>query len=294
MCIKDDNANNVFYTVVVVFNMSVNDSITIENLKGIKAHTINIIVVDNSVKEFNNKDICRVNNWSYISMNGNAGLSKAYNAALDYLKNKQGMVIWFDDDTDVTQEYFDELGKSTYRYLDCDIFVPIIQGQDGKFWSPNEYHYLRNKQLKNIYQEINDKRFNAINSCAAVRLSVYENYRYTEKLFLDQVDHQFFEDQRRMNRKFKKMDIVIHHNFSIKGRMKSIEDVKNRYAIMIPDFLIFCSKTTLRYILGWIKIICWGIKESFRYKNIKFFIWCIKTTLKESKNIKEKSNFIEG
>ncbi len=286
MNINDECYKDIYYAVVVLYNMKVDDSVTIKNLKRIKEYKINTIVVDNSTKEFNNKEICIENNYTYLSMNGNGGLSKAYNAVLDFLKDKNGIIIWFDDDTRVTQEYFDVLDRESKSKQEIDIFAPIIQGQDGKFWSPNEYRYIKNKQLKNKNQKINPKKFNAINSCTAVRLSVYRNYRYTEQLFLDQVDHQFFEDQRVLKRKFEKLDVIIHHDFSIKSKIDDIEKVKLRYSIMIPDFLVFCNKSIFRYILGWIKVIGWGIRESIKYKNVSFLIWCIRTAYIASKKIR--------
>ena len=77
-----------FFAVVVLYNTFVNDSITINNLKKIHSHSVDIIVVDNSTKDFNNEKETKANNWTYLSMNGNAGLSKAYNRALDYLKDE--------------------------------------------------------------------------------------------------------------------------------------------------------------------------------------------------------------
>ena len=274
---------NNFYAVVVIYNSNIKESTTLNNLQGIACYEIKTIVVDNSTHDMGNEIECRKKNLIYISMNGNAGLSRAYNKALGYIKDEDAIVIWFDDDTNVTQEYFDVLNMEANKNADVDIFAPIIQGQDGRFWSPNEYHYLKNKQLKRINQNINNNRFNAINSCTAVRISVYKNYRYTEKLFLDQVDHQFFEDQRHLGRKFKKMDVIIQHNFSTKSKMENIEKVKTRYAIMIPDFLFFCKKSSMRYLLGWIKIVGWGIKESIKYKKPEFLFWCLRTANIESK-----------
>lgn len=82
-----------FFAVVVLYNTFVNDSITINNLKKIHSHSVDIIVVDNSTKDFNNEKETKANNWTYLSMNGNAGLSKAYNRALDYLKDEDGIFI---------------------------------------------------------------------------------------------------------------------------------------------------------------------------------------------------------
>ena len=273
-----------FYAVVVLYNSLVSDSITIKNLQGIKGHSIKIIVVDNSTIKYKSKEICEQNQWTYISMNGNAGLSKAYNAALEFISGENsGIVVWLDDDTEITQQYFDVLQNDLYLYKDADIFVPMIQGQDDRFWSPNEYRYIKNKQLTKKTDIVSNDRFNAINSCTAVRTEIYSDYRYTEKLFLDQVDHQFFEDQRKKNRRFRKMDVIIHHNFSTRSKMESVEKVKVRYRIMIPDFLVFCDKGAPRRLLGWVKIIGWGVRESINYKKISFFSWCIKTAIKESK-----------
>lgn len=264
-----------FFAVVVLYNTFVNDSITIRNLKRIHRHSIDIIVVDNSTQSLNNEQETKMNNWIYLSMNGNQGLSKAYNRALDYLKDKRGIVIWFDDDTNVTQEYFDSLEQNAKEFKDFDIFVPVIQGQDGKYWSPNEARFFKNKQIKTCGQYIPNEKINAINSCLAVRLNVYNSYRYDEALFLDQVDHNFFYDQRKLKRKVKILNVVIHHNFSTKSKMKNIDSLKTRYRIMIPDFLTYSSKTKSKYYLGLLKVAGWGVREGFKYGNIGFFFWTL-------------------
>lgn len=268
------------YTVVVMYNSNINESQTCKRLVSIKNHDIEPIIVDNSTFDNDNEVLCVRRNWKYISMGGNKGLSKAYNKALDYLAEKKGIVVWFDDDTNVTQKYFDELEKEYSKKRECSIFVPVIQGQDGRYWSPNSVSFFRNKQLKNKDGKIDDSKFNAINSCTAVDLEVYENYRYDERLFLDQVDHKFFEDQRNLNRKFDKLDVVIQHNFSTREKKKSIEDVKKRYVIMIPDFLRFCSRNKKYYLLGMIKVFGWGVRESIKYKNITFLVWCMHESMK--------------
>ena len=87
-----------YYAVVVLYNTFVNDSVTINNLRKIMSHQIHIVVLDNSTQDLNNGMTVMKNGWSYLSMHGNAGLSKAYNRAIEYLINEDGIVIWFDDD----------------------------------------------------------------------------------------------------------------------------------------------------------------------------------------------------
>ena len=273
---------NKIYAVIIIYNSEISESRSCLNISGIVDHDIKVVIVDNSTVINNNKKLAIEKDWYYISMNGNAGLSKAYNKVLDNITG-DGVVIWFDDDTDVTQEYFDVLEKALDDHPDCDIFAPMIQGQDGRFWSPNESRFLKNKQLKNKNSRIDNRRFNAINSCTAVRLKIYDNYRYDETLFLDQVDHNFFEDQRQLHRNFCKLNVIIHHNFSTRSKMRSIDQVKARYSIMIPDFLRYCKKKKVRYALGWVKVAGWGVREGIKYRNIGFFFWRIKQALRFKK-----------
>lgn len=275
-----------FFPVIVIYNIDIDRSKTCFNIRKIRNHDLKVIIVDNSTVKNRNEEKSKKYGWKYISMNGNAGLSRAYNKALDFLKNEEGVVIWFDDDSEVTQKYFDVLEKNVHDNHDVDIFVPVIRGQDGKFWSPNSARLLKNKQLKNENDVIRNSRFNAINSCMAVRLSLYNTYRYNEKLFLDQVDHNFCEDQRNAERKFMKMNVVIQHSFSTKETQKTMAELKARYSIMIPDFVVYSQKTRIRRALCSIKVIGWGIREGIRNRQPLFIFWCIREL---NNSLKQKS-----
>lgn len=264
------------FTVVVLYNQTVSESLTCKNLKEITDHKIQVVIVDNSTRPMGNDQESANNNWMYISMNGNAGLSKAYNKVLNALQKESGIIVWLDDDTNISQEYFDVLDEIATKRPEIDIFAPVIYGQDGKIYSPNEARFFKNKQLKTTTDELNMKKFNAINSCTAVRLHVYENYNYNEAIFLDQVDHNFFEEQRILQRNFYKMDVVIHHNFSLKSKMSTPKEVMVRYKIMIPDYLIFCSKSKTRLMLGMVKVLGWGVREAKNYMYPPFIWWCFR------------------
>jgi hypothetical protein len=45
---------------------------------------------------------------------------------------------------------------------------------------------------------------------------------------------------------------------------------------MIPDFLMYCNKNNARLLLGIIKVIGWGIRESIKYNNYTFLVKCFK------------------
>ena len=267
-----------FYAIVVLYNENGDNSRSLNNLKKIINYNIKIVVVDNSSKDMKNEEFCRVHDYYYIPMGGNKGLSKAYNHTLSKLNvsGNDKIIIWFDDDTDITQEYFDKLYEAVVKYPEIDIFAPVIYGQDGKIYSPNQVRYFRNKQLKKPSGYILEKKFNAINSCTAVRAEVYDGYRYDERMFLDQIDHRFFEDQRMLNRRFMKLDTIINHNFSLKGENRNPEIAWRRYEIMIPDFMIYCERTTVRKLLGICKVLGWAIRGGIQYHSLKFSYRCMK------------------
>ena len=271
------------YPIIVIYNLSIKNSETCKRLLKLSNKNIFPIVVDNSTKNFYNKDDCDALGWKYINMGGNAGLSKAYNIAVQSIHHDiMDYFVLLDDDSCVTQKYFDSLEYYIYK-TNADILVPAIKGQDGKFYSPNETRFFKNKQIKNEYQMINKKKFNAINSCTCIRSTIFDSYFYDEKLFLDQVDHKFFEDMREKKVHFCQMPIIIEHNFSLKEQKKDYEFLVFRYTILIKDYLTFVSSKRIKLLLGKIKVIFWGIKESIKIKNIKFLFFCIKSIIKWNK-----------
>lgn len=222
--------------VIVIYNKKVEDSITCKNILNNSDNSLGMLVVDNSTSDFGNKAYCSKKNIDYISMDGNKGLSKAYNAAVDACKEKDAIIL-FDDDTEVTEEYFEKLDDALTIYHDVDIFAPIIYGQDGVIYSPNEYNFMRSNFIKSPNQEVSQKKFNAIASCLAIRMRVFDNYRFNEKLFVDQVDQNFFYDQRKKNAKFQKIDVKILQNFYQRGKNLTPEAGWRRLKLRIIDIM---------------------------------------------------------
>lgn len=219
--------------IVVVYNKEVNQSITCQRIKKI-SQNIDVVVVDNSEISNSNESACKALGIRYISMNGNKGLSKAYNIAIDNSRNSD-VIVFFDDDTEIVVEYFQKLKEAIKEHPDVDIFAPIIKGQDGVIYSPNEFNFLRNHFIVSPKQEVSQESFNAIASCLAVRMRVFDNYRFNEKLFVDQVDQYFFYEQRKLHRKFDKLDIEILQNFYQRGAILAPTAGWRRLRLRIVD-----------------------------------------------------------
>ncbi len=241
-----------------------------------KLTDVDMLIVDNSDSlEIIDENIqyCQKNGHMLLTMRLNAGLSKAYNAAIDYIFAKKiyDFIILLDDDTDITKEYFDILNELILEYPQTDIFAPIIYGQDRKIYSPNEAFILKNKLMKNENSHVSMDRFNAINSCLAIKLDVYNNYRYDERLFLDQVDQKFFDDARKRKLKFHIIPASIEQNFSQRNNKATSEVIWNRFKLRIRDMASYSRLYDGWYYLGLIKSLGWAVQMALKCKSIKLF-----------------------
>lgn len=259
-----------YAAIVVVYNKNIRNSITCNCLRKISSLNIDIVVVDNSEKDMNNEDICHNLGYMYIPMYGNKGLSKAYNIAIDVVD--ADILILFDDDTELHKEYFETLNKAVNENPDVDVFAPIVYGQDGVIYSPNEFSFLRNHFIKNIHQNVPQEKFNAIASCLAIRRRVFNNYRFDESLFIDQVDQYFFCEQRKLGRKFMKIDVIIHQNFYQRGDVLDADRAWKRVSLRLTDIIKHAElmEESKYLLLGFIK--CCGLSLQIAIKSKSIMI----------------------
>lgn len=268
-----------FYAVIVLYNKKIWDSQSIKTLKIINRKDTDILVLDNSSDIFVavNHTWADQNGIQYYSMGGNVGLSKAYNYALNLLKDAYGddIIVWFDDDTPVKKEYFDVLSKYGKK-KEIDVFAPVIYGQNGVIYSPNKAGLLKGKYIKTPVQPIHNHKFNAINSCLAVRLRVYKGYSYDEDLFMDCVDTKLFDDFRNMKLNFCVLPVEIHQNFFQRNKQGDVESYWKRFQIRIKDTVIYSSKSLKTKIVGLIRIYGWAVVYGIKLKSFRFLIQCVK------------------
>jgi rhamnosyltransferase len=263
--------NISIYAVVVIYNKSCNNSITCCSLSDIDF--INILVIDNSTSDFGNKEYCINKGWQYKSMDGNKGLSKAYNAALNILNDNEGILVWFDDDTAVEIAYFHNLIDTAKEMTDIDIFLPIVKDETG-ILSPciiKKFHAIRIKELKTALQA----EISAINSGMAVRLSVFKEYRYNENYFLDYVDHNFLREMKNNGTRLMLLNTQINQCFS-DNEFSDLSSALKRFSIFLKDFKLFCSSSFIGYIYYVLYILNRGIKLSIKYKEMKFLLCSFK------------------
>lgn len=268
-----------FYAVVVIYNKNLSKSITISNLINCSIDKLEIVVVDNSSDSnlaIDNEKSAEALNLKYISMKGNKGLSKAYNRALDFIENKKrnDIVIWLDDDTHINKDYFDALNNAVKNEA-YQVFMPIVYGQNGIIYSPNEAGLLKSKLIASLEEAKNIKNYNGINSCLALRLNIYNNYRYDERLFMDAVDNKLFDDLREQNVRFYVLPAEIHQNFFQRAKDVTVEKLWFRFENRIKDTMIYCDRNIRYNFIGLIRSCGWGVVNGIKVKSLRFTIKCI-------------------
>lgn len=228
------------FGIIVVYNKNVNDSVTYQCLK--KQKGLQIVVCDNSTRDYENCAVVESEGYQYINMNGNAGLSKAYNKALDYIASvnpeMKGYVALFDDDTFIPEAYFIKL-KEEIKEKRSDIFLPVVRDEIGILSPSVMKKYYCHRAPEDLWS-IKKEELCGINSGMAIRLRLFKKYRYNERIFLDYVDHNFIRDMRKRKRKVSIMDVEIQQTFS--SNTDSKEKSMIRFGIFKKDINEFYRK----------------------------------------------------
>lgn len=269
-----------FFFVVVIYNKKCCESQSCKALLERKNGDERVLIIDNSDTVYKeNKEICEKLNWKYINMEGNKGLTKAYNTAIKYLKDYiESMIIWLDDDTYITDEYIKQLKETAQKNRNIDIFMPIIKDDNNKIISPSIYTKVKNINIKKEteIEKINKKNLLGINTCLAVRISVYQDYQYNENQFLDLVDNQFFYDMRQRKVEFQIIPEKIKQSF-FSSEKQNYESKIKRVKIEMHDYKVYVSnKSYIEKTMYFVRTLFWGIRGSIKYHNLKFLYEVIK------------------
>lgn len=269
----------IFYVIVVVYNERI-DQGKIEIIPILNRNDCIILVCDNStindVKHLN-KEFAFKNKYRYIDMDGNRGLSVAYNTAIsEIIKSNTNLydkwIIIFDQDTHIPTNFFDllsdELKNNSFRSF---VYVPLVFDNKLELLSPCHFSGLRFKRCKKCI-DVDDNSF-FINSGMCIPLSFFENCNYDENIFLDFVDYDFVKTIRKLyGNCFKVMNsISLRQEFSGTTKTAKIKAL-TRYVIYCNDAVVFYKKWDIFYCFSIALVFLRGVKLSLIYKDM-IFIW---------------------
>lgn len=226
---------------------------------------VNIVVLDNS----ENKDIVRKNKQysvtlidrvKYLCNDGNIGLSKSYNRALQ-LTNSE-WYFFADDDTIFSTSYIENVLKQISVHSEY-CFCGIIKS-NGRQFSPSKNGAFGNKKIDFISKPGIYNNIYAANSGLIISKLVLEKVgAFDESLFLDLVDRNLMENLKKNNlNKFYVLEGDIVQEFS--GNMRiSIKKSLPRFKIFSKDLLTFCKLNRIPRFVGLLIIIKRFVKIVF-------------------------------
>lgn len=187
------------YIVCVLYNSGIEEIASLETFLSFvrKYDHIRLMIMDNSSEKYTaaNRELCETvykDCIIYADNGGNIGISKAYNRALELIKEDVYYVMWSDDDTVFSEEYIENVINAV-KEGKTDIISGIVKAGEKVLSPAKKLAPRRHYSIKLYHQEpgiyIN---VYCINTGLTVKSTVYGVIgRYDERLFLDAVDHLF-------------------------------------------------------------------------------------------------------
>ena len=122
------------YGILVIYNKKISES---RSYRSLLSQDLTLIVVDNSTErqfvDFNQSTV-KQNHQIYITMEGNKGLPKAYNKAIDWIfshkEDPNNYVVLLDDDTNIPSDFVKKMNEEIKKSLK-QIYLPVVKDSLG-------------------------------------------------------------------------------------------------------------------------------------------------------------------
>lgn len=253
--------------VVVLYNSELK---SIKALDVLLTHPLvrSVVVCDNSDDGMDHmhmeKSSKRIRTFN---MGGNVGLSRAYNFAVS--KCTADYVLILDDDSELPVNYF-ETAASHIAADDADVYMPLVRSSKI-LMSPCRKKGKRFVALDGA-EQISGMTISGINSGLIVRRSTYDKVSYREELFLDMVDHAFFDDVHAAGLRISVMtDVVLLQDYS--RETDDFEAAKSRYLISKRDNRAYFNGPFADRAFCEAQLLYWKLKKAARFKRLSVLTW---------------------
>ena len=270
--------------VIVLYKTLIKDSKTINSICNIKNFNKNInidfIIYDNN--ELSQSILTNLPfNAIYKHDKSNGGLASAYNFALDYCnKNQYNWLLLLDQDTELTNDYFNEIENCIKEVTTNDDIVCVVPKiySNKKIISP--VVFLPGGFIKQLKKDIKGTIFGkitGINSPTLLKVDFINSIGSFNNIFkLDMLDYWYFSMIYKAKKLVYVLDCNISHNLSVMDYSNvSIERYKNIIAAELTFFSNYCSIIDL--ILFKFRLVLRFVKQYIKLENKKFSILTLKT-----------------
>lgn len=228
--------------VIVLYKTALYDSLSYKTCvcSHLSDKDIGVFVYDNSPISMYTSINSIGTEIEYYSDTNNSGISKAYNAASLYAKNKgYEWMLFLDQDTDFGYDnYINKCIDLIKKNPEANILVPIVK-VGNEYFSPLKQTFLGRKKFSYIKNDFNKLgKSMIINSGILIRLETFLTVGgYNQRIPLDLADHQFIYKLSKVCSSFFLINYTIIQSFS--NDVDSIDSLKNRFCFYCIGSLNF-------------------------------------------------------
>jgi len=239
---KADRICSQFIGVVVLYNVRVEESVTINSLNKSLVfidETMDLVVYDNSLESDRLSGTIFIYGGfriHYFHDGSNPGISKAYNFAAQYGKElKKEWLLVLDQDTTFPLDSIEKYSFAIHENPEIKLIAPVLTLNNGKNVSPCRYFLKRGFALKRVLTGVNDlKKISLLNSGMLINLGAFSLVGgYNEKVRLDFCDFVFIEEFKKMYSFCFILDVKCVHDFADDN--SDIEKLNGRYGNYCRD-----------------------------------------------------------
>jgi GT2 family glycosyltransferase len=272
---KNDRTTPKIGVLIVIYNRRCDASVSVASIAATEKQVF--IIADNStdtdVAAFN-RDFCLRSGIEYCEMNGNSGLSAAYNRGLLMLGNRADYLAILDDDTVIPENWMTSLQTAISLDPVAAVYVPYVYDTKGLL-SPNRRIGPLFFRLHQKPSQFSDK-MSAINSGMVIRIDSAEiaSPLFDESLFLDCVDHLFVIRQREAGHTFCMYSADLTQTFfdaSEQSRDELLPRAFSRFSGFVKDYLSFARACSLNGLLVRAYLVFRSLKLNLRFRTFRFF-----------------------
>lgn len=230
----------MFFIVTVVYNKNLQNSQTLKGLLNsfelLNKHNSQILIWDNSLNPLPQDDISKLTTTftkiNYIHCPQNEYLAKVYNNAIDTLLiSNNNYLVLLDDDTIVTQSFFQEALDVVTKNNEIDLLLPKIY-HNKQLVSPSNYYHGHGVYLKNISSGVvAAKNKMAINSGMMISKKFFAstNFKYASALRNYGTDNYFMLQYSLKRKSLYVLNTSINHSLSMYEETTSVQKKINTY-----------------------------------------------------------------
>ncbi|SHM61951.1 glycosyltransferase family protein [Flavobacterium saccharophilum] len=265
--------------LVVLYKQKVSESSTLLTLINCKNHLTQkmLFVWDNSPNPLDEHEIIflenQFKNFKYLNSQDNRSLSEVYNTVIKQIKFNK--IFIFDQDTSLTDEYFELVDSSALNNTDVGIFLPFVKNKN-RVVSPLRFSVINfdhSKIIKKGRVLAKNKTAFASGLCIKEWIFKRDNIWFDQNLSFYGIDYKFILDYGDFNRYMYVIDYELKHSLSFTEEETKEVKIKRFDSNIAASFYLANARFNFfQKVIIVIRSLFVSFKMSLKYRDSIFFM----------------------